>query len=451
MFEFGRELRRVFSGAVPGAFKDGLTGGDSALLELLDLRLLINEARSADIAAGRISARDPAARQLEAAIVWREVARRSGDPVALRKAASHAEAAGKAFEQQHRAAAHARARVEQAQCAMLGAELFGDEGLNAAAEAVLRESAPAQGFAGSLARALLAGLAGRQALKDGGMEAALDAAQAYESPLARLSGPARNAALARLALADQQGARADLMAGCGSRLKDLPLIEAALREIDSALARLDAAYEPLIVARLQVLKGATQTAKGELTGDVGALADGVDTITAALAELSRDQSPMDWAKAQAALGLALQALGQATDAGRAFENAVACFDRALLVLAHQHELALRASVVSNRATCLGLQAELTGDLAVLDAAEAAFKTELAALSPARDAVPWAIAQVNLARLYETRVEITGRDDGALDRAATALAVALDVFGEQGLRSLSDLAAQGLERLRERVA
>jgi tetratricopeptide (TPR) repeat protein len=451
MFEFGRELRRVFSGGVPGAFKDGLTGGDSALLELLDLRLLMAEARAADVAAGRVSARDPAARQLEASIVWREIARRSGDPVALRKAASHAEAAGKAFAAQHRDAAQARARVEQAQCAMLGAELFGDDGLNAAAETVLRETTPAPGFASSLARCLLAGLAGRRALADGGLEAALDAAQAYETPFVRLAGPARNAALARLALADQRGARADILAGCGSRLKDLQLVGAALREIEMALASLDAAYEPLIVARLNVLKGSTLTLQGELTGDVGLLADGVDTLTAALSELSRDHSPLDWAKAQASLGLALQALGEATDAGRAFENAVSCFDRALLVLADQPELVLRATVVNNRAACLGLQAELTGDLAVLDAAEAAFKTELAGLSPGRDAVPWAIAQVNLARLYETRVEITGRDDGALDRAATALSVALDVFGEQGLRSLADLAARGLERLRERVA
>ena len=39
MFEFGRELRRLFGGdGVPGAFKDGMTGGDASLLELLDLK-----------------------------------------------------------------------------------------------------------------------------------------------------------------------------------------------------------------------------------------------------------------------------------------------------------------------------------------------------------------------------------------------------------------------------
>ena len=88
MFEFGRELRRWFAGETIGPTQDGLTGGDGALLELLDLDLLRAEARSADIAAGRMNVRDRAQRQLEAAVVWREVARRTGDALALRKAAS---------------------------------------------------------------------------------------------------------------------------------------------------------------------------------------------------------------------------------------------------------------------------------------------------------------------------------------------------------------------------
>ena len=79
MFEFGRELRRLFGAESLNAPRDGLTGGDSALLELLDLSLLHHEAKAADVAAGRIGAKDRAQRKLESAIVWREVARRSGD------------------------------------------------------------------------------------------------------------------------------------------------------------------------------------------------------------------------------------------------------------------------------------------------------------------------------------------------------------------------------------
>ena len=44
MFEIGRELKRFFS---PPQRRDGLCPGDPSLLELLDLRLLQNEGRSA--------------------------------------------------------------------------------------------------------------------------------------------------------------------------------------------------------------------------------------------------------------------------------------------------------------------------------------------------------------------------------------------------------------------
>ena len=48
MFEFGRDLKRLFGGEAEGGFKggwrEGLTGGDTSLLELLDVRLLIGRA-----------------------------------------------------------------------------------------------------------------------------------------------------------------------------------------------------------------------------------------------------------------------------------------------------------------------------------------------------------------------------------------------------------------------
>lgn len=102
MFEFGRELRRLLSGEPVVGAQDGLTGGDAALLELLDIRLLINEARGADIAAGRIGSKDRPTRLLHAAACWREVTRRTGDAAALRKAAAAAESAADAFRAIHR-------------------------------------------------------------------------------------------------------------------------------------------------------------------------------------------------------------------------------------------------------------------------------------------------------------------------------------------------------------
>ena len=170
-------------------------------------------------------------------------------------------------------------------------------------------------------------------------------------------------------------------------------------------------------------------------------------MPAAVEHAAREHSPMDWAAIQTQLGHALITLGEATDSPRAFEQAVTCFERAATALKDHSALTLRARVAGGRAQALGRQAELTGDIAVLDAAVAALKTELCTQRPSADPVAWAVTQLNLARLYEVRVEITGRDNGSLAAAATALAGAFDVFAEHGLRTLTDLAHQALERLR----
>jgi len=456
MFEFGRDLKRLFGvdageSARAAPCRDGLTGGDTSLLELLDLRLLTNEARSADVAAGRIGAKDRGMRLLEAAVIWRELARRTGDAVALRKGATQAEAAVRLFEAERRGESLAAARCEQAALALLGAELFGDEGLNAAAGAALSLNPSKAAAATRCAHAatLLAGLEGRAALAENDLDRALAAAQAYEAPLRALAAAKRiKGAPARLLLADQRAARIDLLLVCAARLKDRSLTEAALVEARTAEAALDPDFEPLAWSRLEMLRGAALIQLGELDGEVSLIADGVEALTQAIEPITADHSPLDWARAQAALGAGLQAMGEATTSERCFEQAVTCYDRATHILKVQPALTLRAVVANNRALSLARCAELTADLAVLDAAEMAFKAELSAAPGARDPASWAVAQMNLARLYEARVEITGRDDGRLDRASLALACAFDVFAELGLRSLTDLAAQGLQRLKQ---
>jgi hypothetical protein len=185
---------------------------------------------------------------------------------------------------------------------------------------------------------------------------------------------------------------------------------------------------------------------GEIIGCVDTVSAGATALAAALDHLSRDHSPLDWARAQVALGHALQALGEASAEPRAFEQAVTCYDRANLVLKTLAGSPLRGLAAGARAVCLARQAELTGDLAVLDAAEAAMKIELAAQAPRKDPVGWALAQLHLARLYEARMDITGRRRDRRAAAVTALDAALDVFAEHGLASLSRLAAEALARL-----
>jgi len=447
MFEFGRELRRLFGGSKgPFPSKDGLTGGDGALLELLDLKMLKAEAKGADVAAGRIGARDRPRRLLEAAVVWRELARRTGDAAALRKAAANAERAADGFAAAHRNQPWARARLEQASCALLGAELFGDAGLEAAAEKAAAEAQRAGGAAGMLALSLLAQIRARRTINAGGAAEARAAARLFNDPFALLESAGRRDAHLKLAGAEARLARCELLMGAGLRLKDEDLIRAGIGDVTAAEERLDAAYEPLTLARVAIAKAAAKAALGEMTGDLTRLARAVNELAGALDGLGREQSQLDWACGQNALARALAQLGEATENETAFAKALACYDRANLVLREAPGLVVRAEVANGRGLALARLAELTGDVKVLDAAEAAFKAELAGGPHRTDPVTWAMLQVQLGQVYVTRLNLAGRDRGERAAAALAFQAALDVFGEEGLRSLSAIAAEGLERL-----
>jgi len=449
MFELGREFIRLFAGDRVKPLVDGLTGGDATLLELLDLNLLKQEAKAADVAAGRVGAADKAQRRLDAAMVWREVARRSGDAVALRKAAVAAETACSALDPIRRPDAWARARCEQGFAGLLGAELFGDPGLDAAAAATFREarSVARGGLAAPLADVGLALVEGRAQLARGDAAAAWTAAARFNAPIAALDAMSRRCASARPLAAEARLIRADLLCGWGARLKDETLLRAAIDDAAAAADRLDLAYEPLTWARAEILRGQALALWGEAAGDIDAVAAGATTLAGALDHLVRDHSPLDWARTQIALAHALQSLGEASADERAYEQAVTCYDRANLVLKEAPATPLRGLAAGERAMCLARSAELTGDLAVLDSAETALKIELSGLQPRRDPVAWALVQLHLARLYEARVDITGRDRGERAAALLALEAALDVFGDNGLRSLSIMAIEALERLR----
>lgn len=445
MFEFSRELKRLFSTDGP---RDGLTAGHAPLLELLDLNLLRGKARSADIAAGRISAKDPSQRSLEAARVWRELSRRTGDAVALRKAAAAAERAADGFSRDGRTRAWAQARCEQAVIAMTGAELFGDEGLAAAARYALDDVATkASGSAAAaLAQGRLARLDAGPVLRSGDAVAALGSAAVFDAPIAALESGLRNRTAAKADIIELRCDRAELLLAAGSRLRDTLLLQQALDQAEAMVGRLDATYEPISWVRAQELRAAALVALGEAQGDITLITDGVTALADALDLVGSHHSPMDWARLQHALALALRALGEASDSDRAFDQALGCFDRALWALKSQPAVSLRAAAANNRAACMARRAELTGDLVALDAAADALKLELAAQSPGRDPIVWAVSQVNLARLYETRMMIRGPLRGEVEATATALTSALDVFGEFGMRSLSDEAARALDRL-----
>jgi hypothetical protein len=447
MFEFSRELKRFFQ---PDAPKDGLTGGDASLLEMLELKMLLAEARSADIAAGRVSATDRPMRRLEAAIVWREVARRTGDATALRKSASSAELAATGFKAEHRMQGWARARCEQACAALLGAELFGDDGLNAAADVAFADAASVGGHGVAIQIAELgrAQIAARTAIATSDRAQSLAIAARFEAPSQALDAHGRRRAIGRLLAAQARADRARFLVGCGLRLKDPMLLRMALDSLTQTLTRLDYAYEPLTWARAATLRAIAKTALADLDGELVQIADATNELVDVLEHVGRDHSPLDWARTEVALAGALQMLGEAGNGqDTAFDQAVACLDRALTVFNTQPALSERASAAYGRAVSLARRAELSGDLAALAKAEVGLRAELAVTNPSLDPVGWAVRQLNFARIYEARAGLVGPDDRERAAAALALSAALDVFGEHGLRSLADVAARGLERMR----
>jgi hypothetical protein len=139
---------------------------------------------------------------------------------------------------------------------VLGADLFGDEGLHAAAGATLTLAKTAPGHRCAMAEALLAGLEGRVALGENDLDRALAAAEAFEAPLRGLSAARRvKGGASRLLLADQRAARVELLLACAARLKDRALTEVALNEAKEAEAGLDPDFEPLAWSRLESLRG----------------------------------------------------------------------------------------------------------------------------------------------------------------------------------------------------
>lgn len=431
MFDMGRELKRLF-GAGP---REGFALGDPDLLELLDLELLRREARQSDAAAGRVSARDPAIRRVEAARVWRELARRTGDAAALRKAAAAAESAAGELEAQGRADEAAAAHVERARAAMLGAELFAEDGLNAAAGHVLADAASQS----AAAQGALAVIGARMTLANGGLDEALECASGFDLALRQLSGGEHKAL---------RFERAEVLLAFGARLHDPLLHKMALGDLEVAGHELDPAYRPLTWARVQELRAAALAGIGECHGEATPLAQAANLLAEAAEQVTPAHSPLDWARVQNGLAATLMSLAEAGASDLGYDEALERLDATLGLLGRQSHLALRAAVAQNRAACLLRRAEALSDIRAVNQAEAAFRSELEALPRPVEPVSWAVLQMNLARVYVARAMLAGADRGERLRASEALLAALDVFGEHGCRSLSVIGLRELERLRE---
>ncbi len=446
MFEFGRELRRIFRG-------HGRVEADPSLYELLNLKLLITHGRNLDIEAGRVSTKNRFTPYIEAAQIWREYARRTGDPSAVRRAAESAENAGK---EAKTTAEAALAILEQAQTCLMGHDLFDTASLLGSAETLLSEGRAAiQNDEGLRARfnRIEAKLAARLATRpfaggrDGDLEPAMLAMAHVDRAIERADRQVRasGAASDRIEAAQARFERGDLLMMIGLDRCDSSLMTAVIKDFEALQVRLDDAVEPVTLARVTLRLALAHIWKGEIEGRPETVSAGVALLSDEDAPLDYEHSPLDWVEHQQALALGLQTLAELTLSEDVFDKAVKVYDMALK-RPLQKGLALRARLINNRAAAMARHAEMKGDLKALDAAESAFKTELRGVKAEDDPVGWAILQSNLARLYVARGDMTGF---MMERAeaAYALEAAQDIFLDQGLRGLADGVRDLLDRVR----
>jgi hypothetical protein len=446
MFGLNRQVRKLLEEQGGAAPRDGLNADDMSLVEVLPLGMLLKEAIDADDVAGRASGRARSQLRLDAAILWREATRRSGEVRALSRAASSAEDALEHYSE--RSAGWARARCEQGFAAMLGAELFGDGGLMAAAEAAFRDALTGPRLCLALPHAEigLLTLRGRRALATGDAQAARIAAARFAQPIATLKEMSRRIRTARMLSVDGHIMRSELLCDWGARLEDAPLLRAAARDTHTAASGLTPDFEPLTIARIGFARARAQIALGDVEANAEPVLSGVDLIYVILAELSLEDSPLDCARGEYIAGCGLKALGDISGDARYFERALTAFDRAAAVIARREGLVLRAEIGSRRAVCLARIAEISGDVNALNSAEKALRQELANPWTVRTPHSWARLQLFLARLLLARLEITRRDRGERAGARAALSSAVDTLSEDGLRALGRSARQTLERV-----
>jgi len=446
MFEFGREIRRIFRN--PGRVET-----DSSLYELLNLQLLIAQGRNAEIEGGRVSTKNRFTPYMEAAQIWREYARRTGDPSAVRRAASAAENAGKAATSGTEAA---MAVLEQAQTCLMGVDLFETHELLKSAESLLAGGRPVvQDDEALRARfnRVEAQLATRLAVRhgiSGDLELALTAMAHIDRSIERADARVRQTGSTqdRIEAAQARFERADLLMLIGADRCDSSLMMAVIKDFEALHCRLDPAYEPVTYARVVLRLAQAYIRKGEIEGRPEIISEGVALLSREDEGLDYEHSPLDWVDRTQALAAGLQALAELTLNEEVYDKAMQVYDLALK-RPLQKGLVLRGQLMNARAGCVARHAEIKGDLHALDAAEDAFKGQLRHIRAQDDPVNWAILQTNLARLYVARGDITGF---MMERteAAYALEAAQEIFIEHGMKSLAAAAEGQLERVREPV-
>lgn len=403
MFEFGRDLRKLFEKARESE--------DLGWLELVSADLVQTEARREGIDAGRVSATRPFDGWMRSSVLWREHARRTGSRISLERAASAASDAARHTTSLDQTAAVA---IESGNIHLLRFDLFGGPAALTAALSDVQVLTCERAVTRSAAAALHARLSARKARLSGQTNALLDAG-------ALLDAAVHDARSLPPTVADELRLdRAAMSLEAGVIRRDARMLDQAGRDLRALVEAAAPDQRPLTRARALALAGTGLAALAALARDDTALAQGRALFDAAAEQFTPDHSPLDWAAvllAAANRDTPLLTLAQAEAMTR---------EPGLLVGALMRERRLSAEVVL---------AEAMGDVQALNGLEAVVHRRLTQPGKTQP-LDWTADQIGMAQLFMARARLTGVEARSV---GLILAEAMETARELGATALYDRA------------
>ena len=414
MFEFGRDLRRLFEKA-----RDS---DDLGWLELIGVGLVEAEARQQSVEAGRVSCARPHDASLRASALWREHARRSGAASSLERAEA---AARDAARHAHNDDQTIRATLELAQSGMLAFDLCGEPGrLDAVLTLLAALPTARRSDTAAAVAALHARLRARQASLSGQSDALQEAAVLLDGALRGLKGQQRPLE------DDLRLDRAGLLLEAGLAAHDPRLLDQAGGDLRALVEAAAPEQRPLSRARALALCAAGMAALAAIADDMPARDQAQALFDAAADQFTPDHSPLDWAAIQVLRAereaLPLLALVQAealTEGGGLILGA----------LAHERRVAQETS-----------RAGSVGDLTALLEIEAGLRRRLVRPAVASTPLDWASDQIGMARIALVRARWTGQTPRELGLMLTEAAATAREYGAPVLAQRAERLARAPE-------
>ncbi len=417
MFEFGRDLRKLFAQARDSE--------DLSWLELISVDLLAVEARQQSIDAGRVSCAKPCQAALRANALWREHARRTGKADSIERALKAAADAACAATSDDLAS---RAAIAVAQTRLLRFDLTGGLDLldttSRGADAI---STPRRGDTSLSLAAVRARIGARQARvaqDNDRLIAALSDMDAVMSRIGNRDG---------IDTDDLKLDRAGMALELGLHRRDPQRLDEAGQALRAIVEAASPDYRPVTRARALTLCAAGLSALSVLAHDDDAAIQAREMFEIAADQFTPDHSPLDWVAVQivrASNGeVALDVLHQA-------ETLTA--GQGLVLGAHARDLRLSRQITL---------AQTCGDLPALTRIETEVRQSLANRSGPVAPLDWAVDQIAMGRLSLARAAMTGKRGKDI---SFAVSEACAVARENGILAIAGQAEVLVQRLTERV-